>query len=118
MKLFRFLLLAIIGAGLGAASNASAQSSEQNLPTPVLSNEVSGTIPALDLGDSRLTRHYYAFEGTPGDLLITMDSKNLNGDIDIFTAVTFRPLMKTTLYAGSQSGEVTKGLYLRTHQIL
>jgi hypothetical protein len=47
-----------------------------------------------------------------------MDSNNLNGDVDIFTAVTFRPLMKTTLYANSQSGNVTKGLYLRTRQIL
>jgi hypothetical protein len=94
------------------------QSSDQSLPTALLGNEINGSIVALDLGDARLTRHFYAFEGTPGDLLITIDSKNLNGDMDIFTAVTFRPLMKTTLYAGSQSGEVTKGLYLRTRQIL
>jgi hypothetical protein len=94
------------------------QSSDQGLPTAVLANEINGRITALDLGDSRLTRHFYAFEGTPGDLLITIDSKNLNGDMDIFTAVTFRPLMKTTLYANSQAGEVTKGIYLRTRQIL
>jgi hypothetical protein len=66
-----------------------------------------------------LTRHFYAFEGNPGDGLITMDSKNLNGDIDIFTAVTFRPLVKTSIYASSQPPlGVTKGIYLRTHQIL
>jgi hypothetical protein len=94
------------------------QSSDQSLPTAVLANEINGRIVALDLGDARLTRHFYAFEGTPGDLLITIDSKNLNGDIDIFTAVTFRPLMKTPLYASAQSGSVTKGLYLRTRQIL
>lgn len=94
------------------------QSSDQSLPTPVLTNEINGRIVALDLGDARLTRHFYAFEGAPGDLLITIDGRNLNGDIDVFTAITFRPLMKTTLYANSQSGEVTKGLYLRTRQIL
>jgi hypothetical protein len=94
------------------------QSSDQSLPAAVLANEINGRITALDLGDARLTRHFYAFEGTPGDLLITIDSKNLNGDMDIFTAVTLRPLMKTALYASSQSGSVTKGLYLRTRQIL
>ena len=112
VALVLFLLLcAITPAAFG-------QSSDQSLPTPVLANEINGRITALDLGDARLTRHFYAFEGTPGDLLITIDSKNLNGDMDIFTAVTFRPLMKTTLYANSQSGEVTKGIYLRTRQIL
>ncbi|HSQ24004.1 MAG TPA: hypothetical protein VLN44_06330 [Pyrinomonadaceae bacterium] len=88
------------------------------MPTPVLTNEINGKIKALDLGDPRLTRHFYALEGSPGDLLITIDSRNLNGDIDVFTAVTFRPLMKTTVYASSQSPEVTKGIYLRAHQIL
>jgi hypothetical protein len=100
------------------AESARAQSSDQSLPTPVLSNEINGRIAALDLGDARLTRHFYAFDGNPGDLLITMDSKNLNGDMDVFTAVTFRPLMKTNIYVSSQSAEVTKGIYLRTHQIL
>jgi hypothetical protein len=99
-------------------SNAVAQSSDQNLPTPVLANEINGTITALDLGDSRLTRHFYAFNASPGDLIITMDSKNLNGDIDVFTAITFRPLMKTSMYANTQMPEVTKSIYLRAHQIL
>jgi hypothetical protein len=94
------------------------QSADQNLPTPVTSNEINGKIAPLDLGDPRVTRHFYAFEGTPGDLLITIESKNLNGDMDIFTAVTFRPLMKTSIFTSSQSPEVTKGIYLRTHQIL
>jgi len=114
------LFVALLLPGLVCAITlvALGQSSDQSLPTAVLTNEINGRIPALDLGDARLTRHFYAFEGTPGDLLITIDSKNLNGDIDIFTAVTFRPLMKTTLYASSQSGEVVKGLYLRTRQVL
>src|SRR3954470_14925365 len=97
---------------------ASAQSTEQSLPTPVLASDINGKIAALDLGDPRATRHFYAFAASPGDLLITVDSKNLDGDVDVFTAITFRPLMKTSVYATSQSLAVTKGIYLRAHQIL
>ena len=87
------------------------------MPSAVRSNDVSGKIAALDVGDSRATRHYYAFAASPGDLLVTVESKNLDGDVDLFTAITFRPLMKTTVYATSQSA-VTKGIYLRAHQLL
>jgi hypothetical protein len=120
MKYGKILLLIAVFSLMSwtVAGTASGQSSDQSLPTAVLSNEISGEISALDMGDPRLTRRFYAFEGTPGDLLITIESKNLNGDLDIFTAVTFRPLMKTSLYASSQPSEVTKGLYLRTRQIL
>lgn len=96
----------------------AAQSTNQELPTPVFSNEINGTIRVLDLGDSRSTRHYYAFEATPGDLIVTVNSRNLNGDVDVFTAVTFRPLTKITIYAGTIPPEVTKSLYFRTRQIL
>ncbi len=120
IKFSRLLLIALAFVGAIGAVNqtASAQSSDQNLPTAVLTNDINGRIGALDLGDPRLTRHYYAFEANPGDLLITVESKNLNGDVDVFTAVTFRPLMKTTMIATSQSSEITKGIYLRAHQIL
>jgi hypothetical protein len=100
------------------ARAVAGQSSDQSLPTPVLSNEISAKIVALDVGDPRATRHFYAFAAKPGDLLITVDSANLNGDVDVFTAITFRPLMKTTVYASTQSPQVTKGIYLRAHQIL
>jgi hypothetical protein len=113
----QLLITLALPALLCVFTTAFGQSSDQSLPTPVLANEINGRIAPLDLGDPRSTRHYYAFEGSPGDLLITVDSKNLNGDVDVFTAITFRPLMKTTLYASSQSGEVTKGLYLRSRQI-
>lgn len=103
---------------LSVTANLKAQSTDQNLPSPILTPEVSGRINPLDLGDPRATRHYYAFSASPGDLLITLDSHNLNGDIDVFTAVTLRPLMKTTMIATSQSSEITKGIYLRVHQIL
>jgi hypothetical protein len=64
-----------------------------------------------------VTDHFYAFTGTPGDLLITIDSRNLNGDIDVFTFSGLRPLLKFTVYAGS-SGPITKGIYLRAQEDL
>lgn len=96
---------------------ARAQSTEGSAPTPISSNELSGTITARDVGDARLTRYYYAFGGNLGDVLITVQSTNLNGDIDVFTAGTLRPLLKFTLYAESPS-PVTKGVYLRRHEDL
>lgn len=103
---------------LAGTRNVVAQSNDQYLPTPVLANEINGTIVPLDLGDSRSTRHYYAFEATPGDLNLTVNTRNLNGDVDVFTAVTFRPLTKITIYAGTIPPEVSKSLYFRTRQIL
>ena len=115
------LLVTIIGATIAVCVMVRVsfgQSSDQSLPSPVLSKEISGRIKALDLGDPRMTRHYYAFSANPGDLLITVEGHNLNGDVDVFTAITLRPLMKTTMIATSQSSEITKGIYLRAHQIL
>ena len=120
VKFQRYFVTVLFLALLAIARSAAAQSTDQSLPTPVLSSEINGRIAALDLGDPRLTRHFYAFEGVPGDLLVTLSSRNLNGDIDIFTAITFRPIMKITMYAGgsSLSPEVTKGFYLRARQVL
>lgn len=119
MKFLRSILILLVASLAPAAlCQVAAQSTNQELPTPVLSNEINGTIVPLDLGDSRLTRHYYAFEATPGDLLVTVNSRNLNGDVDVFTAVTFRPLTKITIYAGTIPPEVTKSLYFRTRQIV
>jgi hypothetical protein len=114
----RFLTAWLFILACASAQVITAQSTDQNLPTPVLSSEINGRISALDLGDPRTTRHFYAFAGNPGDLLITVDSRNLDGDVDIFTAITYRPLMKTTVYASSQSPSIAKGIYLRAHQLL
>jgi hypothetical protein len=100
-----------------AAGSVLAQSINPTAPSPVRSNSVTGRIAARDLGDARLTDHYYAFTGTPGDLLITINSTNLNGDVDVFTAGTLRPLLKITLYAENTS-PVTKGIYLRKREDL
>jgi len=110
-KLFAVVVLLL------AVACVSAQSIDPNAPSPVRSNSVSGRIAARDLGDARLTDHYYAITGTPGDLLITVNSQNLNGDIDVFTAGTLRPLLKLTLYAES-TAPVTKGIYLRKREDL
>ena len=99
------------------ATSVAAQSIDPNVPSPVRSNTVEGRIAARDLGDARVTDHYYALTGTPGDLLITVQSNNLNGDIDVFTAGTLRPLLKLTLYAEIAS-PVTKGIYLRKREDL
>ena len=120
IKLNRSLVAALVASAVlcALATNTLGQSTDQSLPTAVLANEINGRIPALDVGDSRATRHFYALAANAGDLLVTVESKNLNGDVDVFTAITFRPLMKTTVYATTQSPQVTKGIYLRTHQIL
>ncbi|HEX5702254.1 MAG TPA: hypothetical protein VFX97_03445 [Pyrinomonadaceae bacterium] len=119
MKLIRSILFVTIFTFAPASVCVlRAQSTNPELPTPVLSNEINGTIAVLDLGDSRFTRHYYAFEATPGDLNVTVNSRNLNGDIDIFTAVTFRPLTKITIYAGTIPPQVEKSLYFRTRQMV
>ena len=118
MKVNKIIFIALLFVAFFASSEAAgAQSTDQALPTPILSSDINGKIVALDVGDPRSTRHFYAFAASPGDLLVTVDSKNLNGDIDVFTAITFRPLMKTSVYSSSQSS-VTKGIYLRAHQIL
>jgi hypothetical protein len=100
-----------------AATSVAPQSIDPSAPSPVRSSDVTGRIAARDLGDARLTDHYYAFTGTPGDLLITVQSTNLNGDIDVFTAGTLRPLLKLTMYA-EISTPVTKGIYLRKREDL
>jgi hypothetical protein len=111
-KLGSFLVLLLL-----TATVSFAQSVDVGSPTPVRANTVSGKIAVRDLGDSRMTDHYYAFTGTPGDLLITIHSTNLNGDLDVFTAVTLRPLLKLSLYAESPA-PVTKAIYLRKREDL
>src|SRR6478672_625479 len=98
-------------------SVAYAQSTDIAWPSPLRSNEVRSTIPARDLGDPRVTDHFYAFTGLPGDVLITVDSRNLNGDVDVFTLSGLRPLLKFTVYAESSS-PITKSIYLRRQEVL
>jgi hypothetical protein len=84
----------------------------------VTSNQVAGQIAPRDIGDSRLTRHFYILTGTPGDLVLTVESQNLNGDVDLFQAVTLRPLAKVSMYAGELSTSTSKSIYLRQRETI
>lgn len=90
-----------------------AQSTNQNFPTPITSNEINGTIKARDVGDPRLTTFFYAFNGNQGDVFINIVTKNFDGDIDIFTAENLRPLTKIVVYSDTSDNETGRVIYLR-----
>lgn len=90
-----------------------AQSTNENFPTPLLENEISGTIAARDIGDSRLTHYFYTFFADNGDVNLTVETANFDGDIDLFEAVTLRPLMKITVVADSQPAHTSRAVYFR-----
>ena len=94
------------------------QSTNVDYPTPVTTNSISGRIKARDIGDSRLTVHYYVFEGKQGDIFLKIEAANLNGDIDIFYADNLRPLTKISLYAESAPVQTGREIYLRKSERL
>src|SRR5688572_3989147 len=95
------------------ASALSAQSTDQNFPTPLRANEISGVIKARDVGDSRLTTHFYTFEGGQGDLFINVQTANFSGDVDIYIVPGLRPLTKMVMYADAAASETGRVVYLR-----
>ena len=101
---------------LGAASTLRAQSSEAQYPTPVFAGELSGRIAPRDVGDARRTRHFYTFRGAEGDLVVNLETNNLIGDVDVFTAAGFRPLVKFTLFG--DPARLSKSFYLRKEETL
>lgn len=98
--------------------STEAQSTNQSFPTAVTSNEISGTIRARDVGDARLTTYFYVFNGSQGDIFINVVTKNLDGDIDVFTADGLRPLTKIRVYSDNPDGETGRVIYLRQPQKL
>lgn len=108
-----FTLLLCVFALVFFSAISQAQSINQGYPTPVTSNEISGQIPARDIGDARLTSYFYTFNAAQGDVFINVVTKNLNGDIDIFTHDNLRPLTKITIYADASEGETGRVIYLR-----
>lgn len=99
-------------------ATAYAQSSDIELPTPVRSPEITAVISPRDIGDPRVTKHFYALASTQGDLIISVESKNLDGDVDIFTAGDLRPLAKISMYAGESLTRASKSVFLRRHENL
>jgi hypothetical protein len=100
----------------GAALTLRAQSSEANFPTPVFASELSGRIAPRDVGDPRRTRHFYIFRGTEGDLVVNLEASELLGDVDVFVATGFRPLVKFTLFG--DPARLSKSFYLRKEETL
>lgn len=92
---------------------ANAQSSDQNFPTPITSNQLAGTINARAIGDSRLTTYYFTFSGEQGDIFINVVTNNFNGDIDVFAAEGLRPLTKIVVFADNSENETGRVIYLR-----
>jgi hypothetical protein len=105
-------LLASILCLAGGIISINAQSTNVEFPTPMTTNEVNGKISARDLGDSRLTTHYYYFNGSQGDIFVKILTLNLDGDIDIFVADTLRPITKISVYSDN-STETGREIYLR-----
>lgn len=94
-------------------ASAVAQSTNQSFPTPVTTNEITGTIKARDIGDARLTGYFYTFDGTQGDIFVNVVTRNFNGDIDIFAVEGLKSLTKIVIYADSSSNETGRLIYLR-----
>lgn len=90
-----------------------AQSTDQDFPTAVTTNEIGGTIKARDVGDSRLTSYFYTFEGKQGDLFVNIVTKNFTGDIDVWTVTGLKPLTKVVVYADFAESETGRVIYLR-----
>ncbi len=105
-------LLSIV-LSLVAIEAAVGQSTNQTFPTPITSNEISGTIKARDIGDARLTSYYFQFDGEQGDLFINVVARNFTGDIDVFTQNGLRPLSKIVVYADFGESETGRVIYLR-----
>ncbi len=114
MRVFRLTTpLFSILLSLLAIDAALGQSTSQNFPTPVTSNEIGGSIKARDIGDSRLTSYYFQFDGEQGDLFINVVARNFTGDIDVFTQNGLRPLSKIVVYADFGESETGRVIYLR-----
>jgi hypothetical protein len=92
---------------------AFAQSPLADHPTPVTTNEVNGIIKPRDLGDARLTTHYYWFDGGQGDVFINLNSKNFAGDVDVFVQNGLKSLTKIVVYADFGEVETGRVVYLR-----
>lgn len=97
---------------------AAAQSTDQNSPTPITANQISGIIKARDVGDSRMTSYYYLFTGDRGDVFVNVVSSNINGTIDIFTQIGLKPRTKITLFADSPESETGRVVYMRAAEKL
>jgi hypothetical protein len=89
------------------------QSTSQSYPTPVVTNEISGTIKPRDIGDARLTDYFYTFNSRQGDVFINVVTTNFNGDIDVFNADGLKSITKIVVYADAAVNETGRVIYFR-----
>jgi hypothetical protein len=89
------------------------QSINQDFPSPILRESIGGKIAARDIGDARLTRHFYVFYAGVGDLFLNIETGNFNGDIDLFEATTLRPISKISIYATESAATTSRIVYFR-----
>ena len=89
------------------------QSTSQDYPSPIVSSELSGIIKPRDIGDSRVTTYYYTFNGNQGDVFINVVTKNLNGNIDVFSVEGLRLLTRILVFADVADNETGRVVYLR-----
>lgn len=108
----KFTLIGLIVVGF-LTINSTGQSSDVNFPAPVTESEVSSTIKARDIGDSRLTTHYWAFDGTQGDIFINVVTQNFSGDINVYQASDLKPLTQMVMYADNGVSETGRVIYMR-----
>lgn len=116
MMFFKFRIPKTLGLIIfvcAAVFGVRAQSTDQNFPTAVTSNQIEGTIKARDIGDSRLTTYFYTFNGTQGDVFINVVTKNFNGAIDVFNVDNLQPITKIIFYASDSTDETGRVFYLR-----
>lgn len=109
----RIISLCFLLVAVSVAFDAYGQSSRQNFPTPITTNEISGEIKARDIGDSRLTTYFYTFDGSQGDVFVNIVTRNFTGDIDIFRLDGLQPLTKVVVYADLAESETGRVIYLR-----
>ncbi len=114
LRVKRAVILAVLALSVaGFSPTTSAQSTDLNFPTAVTTNELSGSIKARDIGDSRLSSFFYTFDGGQGDVFINVVTRNFNGDIDVFAAEGLRPLTKMVVYTDGGDNETGRLIYLR-----
>ncbi|MCX7640947.1 MAG: hypothetical protein N2Z23_10970 [Pyrinomonadaceae bacterium] len=89
------------------------QSTSQDAPTPITSNQITGIIKPRPASDDRPVRYFYVLESDQGDLFVNVETENFDGDIDLFVASNLKPLAKITIYSANTKVETGRVVYFR-----
>jgi hypothetical protein len=107
-----YFVLVLLALALGN-SVGYGQSTSQDYPSPIESNQLTGAIKPRDIGDPRVTTYFYVFNGNQGDLFVNVVTKNLNGNIDVFSSEGLRLLTRILVFADVADNETGRVVYLR-----